>query len=355
MVSNDIEASISLNDDDIDPSDAFDQLNVSDADRSSMAVDSSKTSTSAAASGANEPQSLKQQLPAFLIPPDSPKFPQVAAGRGRGRGRGLRQRLAAVGSTRRIASPKNKKAVSTTAEPNFDTDKAVTKTRKPNRLQKGKAPLHHVPKTVKPEHSQDLFTNLMHAKTEARKELDSINKKDVDAYVAGMREYHLRIEAIDMLINDMSPPMPPLDQRLESAGASPSTATPTITVPVSETPGNQLDPFQKTTATQQTANNGFPILPQVASTALASATTITFVPTAPPEPVDRFRENIITKDLIQAPRFQLPENKKMSSHTDLLLLIEHDSKLRQHVAHKLWDPVVEAWVLEQVLEDSTAH
>ena len=59
MVSNDIEASISLNDDDIDPSDAFDQLNVSDADRSSMAVDSSKTSTSAAASGANEPQSLK--------------------------------------------------------------------------------------------------------------------------------------------------------------------------------------------------------------------------------------------------------------------------------------------------------
>ena len=91
------------------------------------------------------------------------------------------------------------------------------------------------------------------------------------------------------------------------------------------------------------------------STAPALATTITFVPAAPSEPVDRFRENTITKDLIQAPRFQLPDNKKLSSHTDLLLLIEHDSKLRQHVARKLWSPVVEAWVLEQVLEGSTAH
>jgi hypothetical protein len=45
----------------------------------------------------------------------------------------------------------------------------------------------------------------------------------------------------------------------------------------------------------------------------------------------------------------------LSSHTHLLLLIEHDSKLKQHVARKLWSLVVEAWVLEQVLEGSTAH
>ena len=89
------------------------------------------------------------------------------------------------------------------------------------------------------------MANLLHAKTEARRELDSINKKDVDAYVAGMREFQLRIAAIDMLINDMSPPMPPPDQRLESAGAGPSTATPTITVLVSETPKKQLNPLQK--------------------------------------------------------------------------------------------------------------
>jgi hypothetical protein len=129
----------------------------------------------------------------------------------------------------------------------------------------------------------------MHAKTEARKELDNINKKDVDAYVAGMREYHLRIEAIDMLINDMSPPMPPPDQRLESAGAGPSTATPTITVPVSETPQIQLDPLQKIIATQHTANNGFPIFPQVVSTTPASATTIPLASAAPSKPIDRFR------------------------------------------------------------------
>ena len=83
MVSNDNESSINLNDDDRDPSDAFNQLNVTDVERDSMAVDSSRTSTSAAASGANESQSMKQQLLAFLIPPDPSTLPRTAAGRGR--------------------------------------------------------------------------------------------------------------------------------------------------------------------------------------------------------------------------------------------------------------------------------
>ena len=71
--------------------------------------------------------------------------------------------------------------------PSFDSDKAATKIRKTNRLQKAKAAPHLVLKLARLEREEDLMAYLEYAKTEARRELDSINKKDVDAYVAGMR------------------------------------------------------------------------------------------------------------------------------------------------------------------------
>ena len=139
---NDDETSISLHDDDIDPADrAFDQLNVTGVDRDSIAVDSSRTSTSAATSGANESQSLKQQLPAFLIPPDPLTLPRTAAARGRSPTR-LRKRPTVKVVPPRMFATTNITATSTPYVPSFDSDKAATKIIKPNYLQKGKAALH---------------------------------------------------------------------------------------------------------------------------------------------------------------------------------------------------------------------
>jgi hypothetical protein len=268
-------------------------------------------------------------------------------------------------TTRQILS-RSRITVTSTPIPNYDKDAAVTtkKPKAPSRAAKAKGALHPVRPFKPPTAAEDLTRDLYQAKVEARKVLDSVKKTDVDAYLAAVHDFKNRIKAIDAVLNDNASPMPPADQRTESPGAGPSSSPPTTTAITAKILQNLQNENKKTTQvpTAPSADNrnveqlSTPLPPIPAFFSVIPATPASrIMDTVMVPAVDRFRENTITKDLIQAPRFQLPDNKKLSSHTDLLLLIEHDSKLKQHVERKLWSPVVEAWVLEQVLEGSTAH
>ena len=106
--------------------------------------------------------------------------------------------------------------------------------------------------------------------------------------------------------------MPLADQRIESHGAGPSSSPPTITAAIAEIPQKRESEEQRPAQVSTTSSRDNMNVEQVSTPLPSIPAFIPVISTAPVEQaadtvmdlvVDRFRENTITKDLIQAPPF----------------------------------------------------